>query len=235
MSSPILITGAGRRLGLRLALHLIENGQAVIATYRTKTKGIERLLELGAGAYRCDFYDDTSVDKLIQNLKHEHPRLRAIIHNASDWLPEKDHNPSEVIDKMLKVHVHAPYKLNLALSDNLKLGASPYSDIIHITDYVANKGSKKHIAYAASKAALENLGLSFASAYAPKIKVNNIAPALMIFKDSDTDDYKEKAREKSVLETVGGESEFINSIEFILQSHYMTGQTLHLNGGRNLK
>ena len=52
------------------------------------------------------------------------------------------------------------------------------SDIIHITDYVVERGSDKHIAYAASKAALDNMTRSFARKLAPEIKVNAIAPSL---------------------------------------------------------
>ena len=50
------------------------------------------------------------------------------------------------------------------------------SDIIHFTDYVVERGSDKHIAYAASKAALDNMTRSFARKLAPEVKVNSIAP-----------------------------------------------------------
>ncbi len=54
-----------------------------------------------------------------------------------------------------------------------------------MTDYVATRGSRKHIAYAASKAGLENLTLSFAARYAPTIQVNAIAPAMIMLGEND--------------------------------------------------
>ena len=91
------------------------------------------------------------------------------------------------------------------------------------------------MAYAASKAALHNLTLSFAKRLAPKVKVNSIAPALLMFNDGDSDHYKEKARTKSLLEVVPGAQEAVKAMHYLMQSEYITGQTLHLDGGRHLK
>ncbi|WP_146449097.1 SDR family NAD(P)-dependent oxidoreductase, partial [Vibrio kanaloae] len=108
--------------------------------------------------------------------------LRAIIHNASDWKPENKNysseNASQIMHQMMRIHATVPYLFNLTLKDQLMSGDKT-SDIIHISDYVAEKGSKKHIAYAASKAALNNLTLSFSAMLAPKVKVNTLSPAMI--------------------------------------------------------
>ena len=109
-----------------------------------------------------------------------------------------------------------------------------YADIIHMSDYVASTGSHKHIAYAASKAALDNLTLSFASKYAPLVKVNSIAPALLMFNPQDDSAYREKALKKSLLGVAPGESEGVNAIRYLLDSRYLTGKTIALDGGRHL-
>jgi dihydromonapterin reductase/dihydrofolate reductase len=109
------------------------------------------------------------------------------------------------------------------------------ADIIHMTDFVQDKGSNKHIAYAASKAALHNLTLSFASLLAPKVKVNSIAPSLLMFNEHDSQEYKENALAKSILGICPGAQEAVKAVNFIFSSTYMTGQVIHLNGGRNLK
>lgn len=54
---------------------------------------------------------------------------------------------------MMQIHVNAPYLLNHALQDLLRGHGHAAGDIIHFTDYVVERGSDKHIAYAASKAA----------------------------------------------------------------------------------
>jgi dihydromonapterin reductase/dihydrofolate reductase len=106
---------------------------------------------------------------------------------------------------------------------------------MHMTDYVQLKGSKKHIAYAASKAALHNLTLSFSALMAPKVKVNSIAPALVMFNDHDSEEYRAKALKKSLLEICPGAQEAVKAVNFLLDSDYITGQTMHLDGGRHLK
>ena len=140
------------------------------------------------------------------------------------------------MQSMLNAHVMAPYLINEACGELLtRYGkANGYADIIHMSDYVAATGSKKHIAYAASKAALENLSLSYASKLAPWVKVNSIAPALLMFNEGDDAIYREKAKAKSLLGIVPGVSEGVSTIQYLLESRYLTGKTIALDGGRHL-
>lgn len=234
MSAPVLITGVGKRVGLHLALAFLEQGTPVIGTYRQERAALAGLRAEGAELYPCDFYDPGELTNLISLLRDRHPALRAIIHNASDWLKEGQAPDAEVMQRMMQVHVSAPYQLNLALTDALMAGAAPTADIIHLTDYVADTGSAKHIAYAASKAALANLTLSFAKQLAPTIKVNAIAPALIRFNPEDDAGYREKALSKSLIGKEGGEAEVWQTVQYLMNSEYITGRTLHLDGGRHL-
>nr|WP_269808736.1 dihydromonapterin reductase [Enterovibrio nigricans] len=171
---------------------------------------------------------------MFKAVAEKHNSIRAIIHNASDWNCEKDTDDyAALLDQMMQVHVKAPYLINLALAPFLSSHVS--ADIIHFTDYVVRKGSAKHIAYSASKAALENMTLSFAQKLAPNVKVNSIAPALIMFNETDDDAYKEKALSKSLMGVAPGEEEVVNAVDFIMKSNYMTGQSVNLDGGRALK
>jgi dihydromonapterin reductase/dihydrofolate reductase len=76
---------------------------------------------------------------------------------------------------------------------------------------------------------------SFSAKYAPKIKVNSIAPSLIIFNEHDSDEYRAKTLKKSILALEPGTAEVINGVDMILASNYMTGRTLALDGGRHLK
>ncbi len=236
MKTPVLITGVGKRLGLALAKEFLAQGRAVIGTYRTDRDSIQQLREAGAQLYRCDFYQQDSVDALINKLTSQHPQLRAIIHNASDWLPEKcDYAPHSLLQRMMQVHASVPYQINLACRDALFACEEGHADIIHISDYAVEKGSQKHIAYIASKAALESMTRSFAALYAPKVKVNTLAPALMLFNEHDSEEYKARTLTKALLPREGGEREFLNAVKFLLDSEFMTGRCLRLDGGRHLK
>ncbi|MFA0231973.1 dihydromonapterin reductase, partial [Vibrio sp. 10N.261.45.A7] len=191
-----------------------------------------------ADLQQVDFYQQSSLDGFLHYVAQEYKTLRAVIHNASDWKPENKNNPSEnasqIMHQMMTIHATVPYLVNLTLKDQLMSGEQ-ISDIIHISDYVAEKGSKKHIAYAASKAAINNLTLSFSAMLAPKVKVNTVSPAMIKFNEHDDEAYKTKALQKALIPTEAGFEEIIDGIKFVLASHYMTGRTLHLDGGRHLK
>ncbi len=233
---PILITGVGRRVGLRLALNFLARGTPIIGTYRTERPGLGELKDRGAELYRCDFNDETQLDGLVRWITARHARLRAVIHNASDWLPDEHDVPiAEVMRRMMQVHVCAPYQRNLLLAPLLEASGSAHSDIIHVGDYVSSRGSTNHIAYAASKAAQDNLTFSFSAKLGPKVKVNSLAPALVLFNDHDDESYRRKALDKSLMRREGGLDEFQHAIDYLLGSRYVTGRVLPLDGGRHLK
>ncbi|MFD2178962.1 dihydromonapterin reductase [Veronia pacifica] len=237
MDQPcILITGAGQRIGLAAAKHFIAQGFKVIASFRTHRPAIDELESQGVFCLKADFSTDEGIASFISEVESLNPPLRAIIHNASDWNAEKNTDqPAELMNEMMQVHAKAPYLINLGLSSKLDRTGKASVDIIHMTDYVVQKGSHKHLAYAASKAALDNLTLSFAQQLAPDVKVNSIAPALIMFNEWDDDNYKKKALAKSLLEVAPGAEEVVKAISYLLESNYMTGQTLRLDGGRALK
>ncbi|MEZ8694572.1 dihydromonapterin reductase [Vibrio splendidus] len=238
MSETILITGVGKRLGFALAQQLLTDGYSVVGTYRSDYPQLQLLRDSGADLQQVDFYQQSNLEGFLHYVGQEYKTLRAIIHNASDWKPENKKNPSEnashIMHQMMTIHATVPYLFNLTLKDQLMSGDKT-SDIIHISDYVAEKGSKKHIAYAASKAALNNLTLSFSAVLAPKVKVNTVSPAMIKFNEHDDEAYKTKALKKALIPTEAGFEEIIDGIKFVLASHYMTGRTLHLDGGRHLK
>ena len=238
MSETILITGVGKRLGFALAQQLLADGYKVVGTYRSDYPQLQLLRDSGADLQQVDFYQQSSLEEFLHYVGQEYKTLRAVIHNASDWKPESKNDPSEnashIMHQMMTIHATVPYLFNLTLKDQLMSGDKT-SDIIHISDYVAEKGSKKHIAYAASKAALNNLTLSFSAMLAPKVKVNTLSPAMIKFNEHDDEAYKTKALKKALIPTEAGFEEIIDGIKFVLASHYMTGRTLHLDGGRHLK
>lgn len=234
-AEPILITGVGRRAGLHLTRSFLKRGLPVIGTYRNEYESLSELRGNGAELHQCDFNDELQLKKIINKIRSKYSRLRAIIHNASEWIADDaDFPPAEIISRMINVHVSTPYQLNLALGPLLQASNHTHSDIIHIGDYISSRGSKKHIAYAVSKAAQDNLTLSFAAKLAPKVKVNSIAPALVLFNEEDSSIYRKKTLKKSLMQCEGGLDEFQHAIDYILESNYVTGRILPVDGGRHL-
>ncbi|WBM68893.1 dihydromonapterin reductase [Buttiauxella sp. WJP83] len=233
---PILITGAGKRIGLALAQHFLAQRQPVIISYRTRYAAVDSLEQAGAVCLYGDFSSNDGIEQFANAVKQHCSGLRAILHNASAWLAESpDVSPAETLAAMLQIHVHAPYLLNLHLESLLRGQGHASADIIHFTDYVVERGSDKHIAYAASKAALDNLTRSFARKLAPEVKVNAIAPAMIIFNEHDDAQYRQEALNKSLMKIAPGEQEIIALVDYLLSSQYVTGRTHAVDGGRPLR
>ncbi|MFC3606645.1 dihydromonapterin reductase [Stutzerimonas tarimensis] len=230
--APILITGAARRAGLHCAERLLDEGQPIIISYRTEREAVQRLRQRGAIALQADFASDQGVLDFIDALKASTDRLRAIVHNASDWMAEPCAPDPNTLHSMMQVHVAAPYLINLHCADLLGHGGP--ADIVHLSDDVTRVGSARHIAYAASKAALDNLTLSFAKRFAPGIKVNAIAPALLEFQPDDGQSYRREALAKSALGIAPGFEVLYQTLRYLLDNPYITGAILPLNGGRHL-
>jgi dihydromonapterin reductase/dihydrofolate reductase len=235
-ADPTLITGVGKRAGFHIAKVFLMRGMPVIGTFRTRYGRLDELSELGAELHRCDFNERSDVESLICRITERHRRLRGIIHNASEWLSDDADLPfNRVIETMMRVHANVPYELNHALTPLLEACSDAHADIVHIGDYVSSRGSKKHIAYAASKAAQDNLTLSFAARLAPKVKVNSLAPALLMFNEEDDQEYRDTTLSKSLMHREGGFDELQRAIDYLFESRYVTGRVLPLDGGRHLK
>jgi len=226
----IVITGVSKRLGLALAEHFLALGYKVVGNIRSFNQATRALQSKGIDIVQCDLTIESEVTAFIQHIKTQYKQIDVLIHNASEWLPDQEPF-KQTIESMMNIHAVVPYTMNMALTENLCAN----SNIIHITDYVANTGSDKHMAYAASKAALENLTLSFAKKLAPKTRVNAIAPALLKFNSGDSDEYKTKAKSKNILHKEGGFASAILSVEYLINNDFITGRILPLDGGRHLK
>ena len=231
--APILITGASQRVGLHCARRLLEAGQPVIVSYRSERPALDELRQLGALTLPADFADEAGILAFIDLLHRHTDRLRAIVHNASDWLREAPGQEAAAFARMVNVHMLAPYLINLRCRELLE--RCELADIVHITDDVARRGSANRVAYCASKAGLENLTLSFAAQFAPRIKVNAIAPALVMFHAHDDAAYREKTLAKSALGIEPGPEVVYQSLRYLLDNPYVTGTSLCVNGGRHLK
>ncbi len=252
MTGMVLITGAAQRVGLHCALGLQQAGYQVIATYRQPKAGVEQLRQAGVICLALDIQADQDLAVQVTALagqvsalcQQHHLPLRALIHNASSWAGEAEAGSTlleqlsadaMVFDEMFRIHTKLPYLLSRALAPLLTAAQGHPADIIAISDFAVNTGSCNHMAYAASKAALENLVLSLARQLAPQVKVNAIAPALLMFNEGDSAEYRAFTLKKSLMEIEPGPAEVLQSILYLLQSRYITGRVLALDGGRHLK
>jgi dihydromonapterin reductase/dihydrofolate reductase len=236
LADAVLITGAGRRVGLHLAERMLGRGRPVIAHYRTWTEGVARLQARGALCVAGDLATEAGANHLIASVRGTTSSLRAIVHNASECAAT-----SQGIDEALSqfdlfyaIHMRLPFILNLAFTDLLKNCSEKRADIVHITDIYADNPNPVFGLYCATKAGLQNLSLSFAKQLAPKVKVNVVQPGPVLFKEWHSPRARERVLRETLLGEEGGVEAIGLAVEAILANHYQTGAVIAVDGGRRV-
>ena len=236
MRNAVFITGAGQRIGYYLTKSFLQQGDyPVLFTYRTHHSEVDELKALGAIGFQVDFTAPNALPKLIQQVNESAESLRAMIHNASLWLSDEaiaEEGGEKNFNALFQLHVEVPYALNRAFTPLLQSASTPLKDIISLSDASVNRVSADHIAYVASKAALQAVTKGFAKKLAPNIKVNDIAPALILFNEGDDDAYKQRRLAQSALGIEPGAEVVWQAVQYLMNSPYTTGSVLALDGGQ---
>lgn len=235
-SAPILITGAGKRVGLHLAMTLITAGYPVIAHVHHHDDAQSELRARALAVFDADLSATEQVLALAAHINQLTPSLRGIIHNASSFARSETDLllASAQFDHFFRVHMLAPYLLNEALSGALLACTAEHADIIHITDIYADRPNPLFDTYCATKAGLQNLAFSYARKLSPKVKVNCIQPGPILFKDWHTEAVRQQVLSETLLAKEGGVEAIALAVRAVLENPYQTGAVIAVDGGRRL-
>lgn len=236
MQNRVLITGAGRRVGLYLAQQLQQAGYLVVAHYRTETEGVQALRELGVETIQGTFDSKAAILRFADEVKTRYDSFSAVIHNASSFYVADDDlaQAADQYEQFFLVHMMAPYLINETLRPMLKGADDKPADIIHITDINAENPTSDFDVYCSTKAGLHNLTLSLAKKYAPDVKVNAIAPGPVLFSDKHTGEVKAQTLSETLLQCEGGMEPVYLAVKSVLDNPFLTGVSLPVDGGRRL-
>lgn len=229
------VTGVSRRLGHAIAMDLLDSGYQVHAHFRTDSEAVQTLRDRGAHLYQADLSDSAAVIEMAQRLADSIEQLDFMVHNASCFRPE----PSELAEKAAwaqecwAVHVGAPMLLNEALSARLE-ACERDPNVIHITDIFAERPDPQYRSYTAAKAGLDNLALSYAQLWAPKVRVNRIQPGPILFLPEHSEEHKTRVLAHTLLRREGGLAPVLDAINLLRDNAYLTGAVIKVDGGRFL-
>jgi pteridine reductase len=232
-----LVTGAGRRLGAAFARALADAGSDVCLHYGTTST--ERLATELAEAHgvrtvslQADLADPEAAASLPVRAAEQLGDVNLLVNSASifgasTWA---DTDAAEW-QEHLAVNLTAPFLLSQAFA---RLRAGRPGAIVNLLDWRALRPGADHFAYTISKAALAALTHSLAQALAPSIRVNGLAlGAILPPPDAQTEDIPPAAR--SPLGRWGTVEETCEALLFLLAGpEFITGEILHLDGGRHL-
>lgn len=236
-----LVTGASRGIGKAIALGLAENGAAVAVNYSSSEASALEVAELiqknggKAEIFKARVNVEAEVEKMYSDIEKSLGPVNILVNNAGIT---KDNllmrMKTEEWDSVIDVNLKGVFLCTRrAVKSMMK---NRYGKIINISSVVGFSGNAGQFNYSAAKAGIIGMTKSAALEFASRgIRVNAVAPG---FIETDMtaslpDDVKAAYMEKIPLKSLGRPEDIANAVVYLASplSDYMTGQTLHLNGG----
>ncbi|MEH6461784.1 3-oxoacyl-ACP reductase FabG [Chitinimonas sp. JJ19] len=235
-----LVTGASRGIGRAIAETLGKEGAIVIGTATSDT-GAQAISDyLAAAGYQgqglaLDVNDSAALDAALEQVEKTHGTIAVLVNNAGitrDQLLMR--MKEEDWDAVMDTNLRSVYRLSKAVLRGMM--KARWGRIISIASVVGASGSAGQTNYAAAKAGMMGFTRSLAREVGSRnITVNCVAPG---FIDTDmtaslADDYKQKLLAQIPLERLGQPQEIADAVGFLASDRaaYVTGNTLHVNGG----
>lgn len=237
MTQPVaLITGASQRLGLHMTDSLLAKGWRVVVFTRNGSSDLDQLDQKNLTQINCDALSDDSIDAAINAVRDQFQRLDFILHNASIYEKDGQHEDDfmSFYDALYQIHMKLPARINTRLDDLLR-ASKEQANIIHITDIYVDNPNPDYALYCSTKAASENLMISFAKRLAPEVRVNAIQPGPVKFLAGHSEEEQKQVLSETMLAVEGGFEALEKAIYSILDNHYMTASVVRVDGGRSLK
>lgn len=238
-----LVTGASSGIGAATAQVLAEEGADVVVAYARHPDGAEQTTRLvtaqGRRAWPCrmDICDPASVGSAMQRLKVEVGGLDLLILCAGQNIvtPIAEITPAEW-DQVLSANLSGAFYVAQACLPLLRPGSS----IVTVASVAAHTGAPHHIHYAAAKAGLVNLTKSLARSLAPRVRVNCVAPGITLTpmgQQTASSLAPNYAETRLLVQRFATPEEIARCIVFVASpvAGFMTGATIDINGGRDLR
>ena len=252
----VVVTGGSRGLGREMSMAFAERGATVVVASRklepcealaaeiTETTGRPALgLALHVGRWdECEPFVNRVIDEL--------GRIDVLVNNAgsSPLYPSLVEVNEKLFDSTIGLNMKGPFRLSALVGDHMTKrlnsnsdsesgdGSSGTGSIINVSSVAAVQPTAGEVPYAMAKAGLNNLTLSLARAFAPKVRVNGIMPGAFFTDVSEAWDlvgFKESAKRTIPLQRGGEPSEIVGAALYLASgaSSYTTGSILKVDGG----
>lgn len=239
-----IVTGGAHRLGRAFALTLAYQGYAVLVHYNRSSyitnKTVAEIKSFGVPAFsiqadltQAEHVDAlfTVVDSFLSQPEAGLDRL-AVLVNSAAVMPRGEARtlPLEDWDAALDLNLRAPFLCAQQAALRMTRGGL----IVNVSDIGAEKAWSRFPSYTVSKAALESLTRVLARSFAPSVRVNAIAPGLVLPSENVTPEEWEKLVGRLPLKRAATTEEVASALEFLLKNEYITGQTIVVDGGYSL-
>jgi pteridine reductase len=238
MPKTALITGAAKRIGKELSIHLASLGWNIAIHYNSSEKEAKLILDQLVSSYpeqqfelfKADLNQSDEVEQLILKVVEAMGNIDLLINNASVFEPEMlAKTTTELLDRQMNVNFSAPFILTRDFANICKSGL-----IVNFIDTRIVSNKSNYAAYSLSKKVLWEMTKMAALEFGPNIRINAIAPGLTLPPEEKGEEYLWKLSENIAMKRPGGLDPILKSLDFILNNNYLTGQLLFCDGGENL-
>lgn len=240
MAEVALITGSSRGIGLEIAKHLAKKGYQVILNGRSEI-GTEVLQEFEGSEFPVtqvtgDISDFEVSKKIVDQVIDEFGKIDVLINNAGitrDGLIMR--MKEEDFDSVIATNLKGTF--NMCRHVTQPMLRKKTGTIINMSSVVGITGNAGQTNYAASKAGVIGLTKSLARELASRrITVNAIAPGYIETEMTDvlSDKVKKTMFDQIPLKRFGKAEEIAQTVDFLMNNRYITGQVIEVNGGLNI-
>ena len=235
----ILVTGAAKRLGRAIALAAADRGADVAITYRESEREAEALVRQLAGkgvsafAVRCDITDEISVREMIKEVAGELGGIDVLVNNAANYETVK-------FEKLTVAQWDGIFASNARGPFLVSREALPYlrkrrGRIINMGSLGGLRPWATHAHYCSSKAAVHMLTKVMATALAPEISVNAVAPGMIDLGEKAAAAFMRRMAKQTPMQRNGSGEEIADAVMFFATApKFITGQILAVDGGLGL-
>jgi NAD(P)-dependent dehydrogenase (short-subunit alcohol dehydrogenase family) len=231
-----LVTGAVHRLGRAIAVRLAEAGANIVVHHSGRTPLPDDLAaqfdRLGVKWWqvKADFETPAQYEALMEQALKAAGSLDLLVNSAAVFPAStlKGVRFEEMV-RSLQINAWVPLVLS---RDFARLAGR--GNIINVLDTRVDGYDWNHVAYILSKHALAVLTKMTALEFAPQIRVNAVAPGLILPPPGKDEAYLDRLAATVPLKRHGGPADVAEAVHYLATAPYVTGETLHIDGGRHL-
>jgi NAD(P)-dependent dehydrogenase (short-subunit alcohol dehydrogenase family) len=235
-----LVTGAAKRIGKEIALHLASKGYNIILHYNSSVKEAHetanQIKSFGVSVELCmsDLSCAVGIEKLISFCK-EFP-VSVLINNASVFENDSilSEDIAESLNKHLQVNLISKVSLIQSIAKSVLLNQKNKLDIINLLDYGVVKAPHNFFSYHLTNKIFHSFTQLGAKQLIPNVRINSIALGQTLKNDKQSDDAFDEARHLTPLGVSSTVEELLKALDFILGVESLTGQIIFLDGGMHL-
>jgi len=234
-----LVTGAGHRVGRAIAVALAGRGMRVAVHFNAASAGADETLRLVREAGGDGFViaaDLTKVEaagELIDAVTARFGALDVLVNSAAVMLRTPfGEITAKQWDDVMALNQRAPFFLAQAAAPHLRASRGA---IVNIADLAAFETWPAYIPHGLSKSGVVYLTRALARVLAPEVRVAGIAPGTVLLPETWDPQSAEHLRQTTPLERNGSPTDVTTTVLFILDSDYLTGETIIVDGGRHVR